>query len=329
MTNSEYLKKLNDNLMRELTRQEGAMPPGFNRKRFALNCVTLIQDMLKDQSKVDKLMTITLESIVSCMMKGAYLGLDFFNGECYAIPYGPSKRDIEDAKRRGTTAHGKMNFQTDYKGEIKLAKKYSKNPIKDIYAKVVRKGDEFCEEVDGGAQRIYFRPQPFSDAEMIGTFAIATFTDGSMIYETMSAKEVESVRQSYSKAPDSDAWKKSTGEMYKKTVLRRLCKLIDLDFDNIEQAMAFNEGGDADFTRASESRPLAIPEKEEPVNVVEQIKNAKKSEPVPAPADREQRSGKQEPTEQEDEFAQFEQQYMADMNGSRPDNYDDDIEMPF
>lgn len=32
------------------------------------------------------------------------------------------------------------------------------------------------------------------------------------------------------------------GEMYKKTVLRRLCKLIELDFDTIEQYRAFEEG---------------------------------------------------------------------------------------
>ena len=42
MTNAEYLQQINDNLMQELTKQEGAMPPGFNRKRFAMNCVTMI-----------------------------------------------------------------------------------------------------------------------------------------------------------------------------------------------------------------------------------------------------------------------------------------------
>ena len=34
--------------------------------------------------------------------------------------------------------------------------------------------------------------------------------------------------------------------MYKKTVLRRLCKLIDLDFD-VKQQQAFNDGGDFSF----------------------------------------------------------------------------------
>ena len=64
----------------------------------------------------------------------------------------------------------------------------------------------------------------------------------SMMYDTMSSEDIENVRNTYSKAKDSQAWKSSTGEMYKKTVLRRLCKLIDLDFDNIEQQKAYEDG---------------------------------------------------------------------------------------
>mgnify|MGYP000301332185 CR=1 FL=1 len=36
-----------------------------------------------------------------------------------------------------------------------------------------------------------------------------------------------------------------------KTVLRRLCKLIDLDFDNIEQQKAYEDGGDVVFNQQS------------------------------------------------------------------------------
>lgn len=334
MTNAEYLQQINDNLMQELTKQEGAMPPGFNRKRFVLNCVTMIQDMMKDSYKLEKLMTVSMDSVITCLMKGAYLGLDFFNGECYAIPYGPSGKEVAEAKKTGRRAVGKMNFQTDYKGEIKLAKKYSKNPIKDIFAKVVREGDEFYEEVDGGVQKVYFKPRVFSNADMVGAFAIATFKDGSMIYETMSREEIEAVRTGYSKAPDSEAWKKSTGEMYKKTVLRRLCKLIDLNFDNIEQMRAFDDGGDAEFNQIPEkARPLAIPAKENPIDVSAQIRSAKKAEPVPVQVQKpsQQKAAQQEPTRQEtqqqdDEFARFEQQY-EDWQPDIPEGYEN--ELPF
>ena len=320
MTVPEYLKSINDNLMKELTKNEGAMPPGFNKKRFALNCVALIQDMLQDKYKAEKLMTVTMDSVITCLMKGAYLGLDFFNGECYAIPYGPSKREQDEAMKGGYKAVGRMNFQTDYKGEIKLAKKYSKNPIKDIFAKVVREGDEFYEEVDGGVQKVYFKPRTFSNADMVGAFAIATFKDGTMIYETMSKEEIEHVRDTYSKAKDSQAWKESTGEMYKKTVLRRMCKLIDLNFDNIEQIRAFDEGGDAEFAQIQDKgRPLALPSREDPIDVSAQIRNARKKEPVPAKQSAtgtvKQEQRQPEPRQQDqamtqdDEYAMFEQQY--------------------
>ncbi|RKI36828.1 hypothetical protein D7V86_24895 [bacterium D16-51] len=67
-----------------------------------------------------------------------------------------------------------------------------------------------------------------------------------MMYDTMTVAEMEETKKNYSKAQNSKAWKNSPGEMYKKTVLRRLCKLIDLDFDNIEQQMAFQDGSDFD-----------------------------------------------------------------------------------
>ena len=66
------------------------------------------------------------------------------------------------------------------------------------------------------------------------------------MYDTMTVAEMENTRKVFSKAQNSKAWKDTPGEMYKKTVLRRLCKLIDLDFDNIEQQKAFQEGSDFD-----------------------------------------------------------------------------------
>ena len=222
---------------------------------------------MKDNKKKEQLEKINPETIPVCLAKAAYLGLDFFNGECYAIPYG-----------------GNLTFQTDYKGEIKLCKRYSKNKIKDIFAKVVRQGDFFMEEVDGGKQNVQYRPKPFSNEQMIGAFAIVVFEDGSMMYDTMSSEDVENVRNTYSKMKDSQAWKSSTGEMYKKTVLRRLCKLIDLDFDNIEQQKAYEDGGDVVFNQQSlpgaTTGQALLPENDKPVDAFAAIKAQKQAEPV-------------------------------------------------
>lgn len=204
------------------TKQE-ALPKDFNKARFLQNCMTVLQDT----KGIEQCQPIT---VARTMLKGAFLGLDFFNKECYAIPYNDT-----------------LQFQTDYKGEIKLAKKYSFNPIKDIYAKVVRQGDEFQESIKDGQQTIDFKPISFNNGEIIGAFAVCLFQDGGMIYETMPKQEIEGIRNNFSKAKNSPAWTKTPGEMYKKTVLRRLCKLIELDFDSIESKKTYNETSDFEF----------------------------------------------------------------------------------
>ena len=267
MTVEQWYGTINTGLTKKLTENKEALPAGFNQQRFILNCITVIQDMMKDNKKKEQLEKINPETIPVCLAKAAYLGLDFFNGECYAIPYG-----------------GNLTFQTDYKGEIKLCKRYSKNKIKDIFAKVVRQGDFFMEEVDGGKQNVQYRPKPFSNEQMIGAFAIVVFEDGSMMYDTMSSEDIENVRNTYSKMKDSQAWKSSTGEMYKKTVLRRLCKLIDLDFDNIEQQKAYEDGGDVVFNQQSlpgaTTGQALLPENDKPVDAFAAIKAQKQAEPV-------------------------------------------------
>lgn len=201
-----------------IKKQLNAMPQGFNQTRFLQNCITV----LRETRDIEK---CTAESIALTLIQGAYLDLDFFRRECYAIPYA-----------------GKLQFQTDYKGEIKLVKKHGTRKIKHIYAKVVREGDALDIKILEGKPELNFKPMPFNDKPLLGAFAVVVFDDGSLEYDTMSTKEMEATRKNYSKCPDSPAWKKSPEEMYKKTVMRRLCKMIDLEFDNQDQQRAYEEG---------------------------------------------------------------------------------------
>lgn len=293
ITAEQYVERIRAGLVKKLEENINALPDGMNRDRFVLNCITVIQDMMADGKKRSKLQDVNIDTIPVCFMKGAFLGLDFFNGECYAIPYGKD-----------------MQFQTDYKGEIKVCKKFSHNAIKDIFAKNVRKGDVFQERIEGGKQNIIFEPQPFSDAEIIGTFAIVVFKDGSMLYDTMSKAEIEHIRKTYSKAANSPAWENSPGEMYKKTVIRRLCKLIDLDFDAVEQIRAFEDGGDATFDqmRITGTPQATLPDNGGVVNAFEQARTQQKEkDPVSAEDPSAETPKAQE--QYENEFAQFEQQY--------------------
>ena len=162
------------------------------------------------------------------LLKGAYLGLDAMNKECYLIPYGNI-----------------LSFMIDYRGNVKLAKKYSIRPILDIYAKIVRLGDDFEEVINNGVASINFKPLPFNNTGIIGAFAVCVYEDGGLMYETMSLTDLENTRKS-SKASNSPAWTRFTGEMYKKTVLHRLCKNIELEFGNNEQRKYFMEDMEID-----------------------------------------------------------------------------------
>jgi len=193
-----------------------ALPKDFNKARFIQNTLALLNDHPELQ-KYGK------EQILAGLMKGAVLGLDFYNKEAYLVPYGNS-----------------LNYQTDYRGAKKLAKKYSIRPILDIDAKIVREGDDFQETVDGGKTSFRFSPKPFNDSKIIGAFAYVTYADGGMMVDTMSLADLEMTRK-HSKAQNSMAWKDFTSEMYRKTVLHRLCKHIELDFENPAQRELFTE----------------------------------------------------------------------------------------
>ena len=211
-----------------------ALPPEFNKTRFVQNALALLNDneVLAEYSK-----KYGSTKIIAGLLKGAYLNLDFVSSEAYLIPYG-----------------SKLQFMPSYRGCVKLAQKYSIRPIKDIYAKVVRKGDEFKEKIIDGQPTIDFLPLPFNDDDIIGAFAVCQYQDGGMQYDVMSLKELEQTRKA-SKMANGMAWK-FLEEMYKKTVLRRLCKHIQIDFDNPEQFKYFNEESQLDLKEKSKGASL-------------------------------------------------------------------------
>lgn len=202
-------------LTEKLDSMGDALPANFNKARFVQNALALVNEH-------PELGKYGASQIIAGLMKGAVLGLDFYNREAYLIPYG-----------------SQLNYQTDYRGAIKLAKKYSIRPIKDIASSVVREGDIFELQNDGGDQSFLFKPLAFSNGKIVGAFAYVLFEDGGMLMDSMSVEELENTRR-HSKASNSMAWKDFTSEMYRKTVLRRLVKHIELDM-NTEQRKVFNE----------------------------------------------------------------------------------------
>lgn len=207
-------------LTNSLNEVQNALPVGFNTSRFVQNAVALLNDNEGLQAFAKKNGTAQIKA---GLLKAATLGLDAMSKECYLVPYSNT-----------------LTFMPSYIGNVKLCKKYSIRKIKDIYAKLVREGDDFEESIVNGEQTINFKPKPFNNGEIIGAFAVCLYADGGVQYDTMSLADLENTRKA-SKASNSPAWTKFTGEMYKKTVLHRLCKHIEIDFDSLEQRNYFYE----------------------------------------------------------------------------------------
>lgn len=231
---NEVAVKFSEQLTDKLISYSGALPNNFNRDRFVQNCLAVMNEN-PELAKINK------AEVIQRLCKGAFLGLDFMNKECYLIPYGNT-----------------VQFQTDYKGECKFVKRYSIRKIKDIFAKVVREGDYFEEAVIDSVPAINFRPKPFNSAEIVGAFAVVLYEDGGIDYETMSVQDIQSVRNNYSKASQSKAWKYSFDEMAKKTVLRRLCKHIETDFESEEARSAWDEGSGMNFVQTDKGNPEEV-----------------------------------------------------------------------
>lgn len=226
---NEVVKSFSEKLTDKLVSVETALPKDFNRERFVQNCLSVMNEK-PELAKINK------AELVQGLCKAAYLGLDFMSKECYLIPYGNS-----------------VQFQTDYKGEKKFVKNYSIRPIQEIYAKVVREGDTFKEKIVDGRPSIDFEPLPFNGNDIVGAFAVVLYKDGGMEYEVMTTKDINSVRNNYSKASNSKAWKNSWDEMAKKTVLRRLCKHIETDFESVEARKVWEEASDSNVVKAEKS----------------------------------------------------------------------------
>lgn len=209
-------------MMKEsLIKVQGALPKDFNIERFTQNALAMLgnNQQLKDFAIKNKSGSAQIKA---GLMRGAYLGLDAMNKEFHLVPF----KDT-------------LNFMLDYRGAEKLCKKYSIRPIKDIYAKLVREGDYFEEGIKDNELCINFRPKPFNNGNILGGLAVCKFMDGGIKYETMSLEEMNKCR-SKSRASNSMAWAEFPETMYAKTVLHRLCKHIELDFDSVEQRQEFD-----------------------------------------------------------------------------------------
>jgi recombination protein RecT len=197
-----------------------ALPKAMNADRFTRILVT-------SAAREPKLLECDRTSFYQAAMTAAQLGLycDGVIGDAYLIPYGKQVQCIPG-----------------YKGLLKLVRRSGE--IGAVGAQVVYEGDLFRHR-KGDRESIEHEDMPGGGdgRPLVAAYAVAHFRAGGEPQRAvMHAWEIEKIREG-SPGKNSKPWKENTAEMYKKTVLRRLCKTLPMTAE-AETALAVAEAYD-------------------------------------------------------------------------------------
>jgi len=198
---------------------EEALPKHMSIKRFTRVAIAAI-------NQNSKLQEANRKTLYSSCMTAAQLGLftDGFLGEAYLVPY-----------------KGAVQCQVGYRGFLKLARQSGE--ISYISAAVVYKNDRFSYEL-GDNEYISHHPTLEERGSMICVYAIAKFKDGSLQRVVLTKEDVMKIKLSSQGAGSKfSPWVTFEEEMWKKTAIKRLCKLLPLNTE-AQQALAISDQTD-------------------------------------------------------------------------------------
>lgn len=247
------LTMFKDELVRLIENGKEAIPKDVNVKRLFMNALMAVN---KDYvlQKVIRKRPIEIAGIVFNFIT---LGLDMLEGECYII-YDEEKDETVVIR--------------DYKGERKIAMKYSIYPIREMYARTVYEKDTYGFD---DMNKFYHKHDPFSlkRGKKVGAFCTVIYESGVVQTEFVNLEEIDEVKKN-SKTADSEnsAWIRWEDSMFNKTATRKALKMIPLDFDNVELQTAYREtDNDIDFSEFKQRDNVEeIIVQEEP-DVVEEV----------------------------------------------------------
>lgn len=167
-------------------------------------------------------------------------------------------------------------------GLIKMARR--SGDVSDIRAHIVYQNelDEGrFDYVVGDEERLEHSPILFGEkGEAVAAYAIAKLKDGTIVREFMDRAQIEKIRRSSPQQRKHEnpagIWQQWTEEMWKKTVIRRLCKRLDLSAEDYRRMMVEQDAPDPirDITPKDEPRQnlaAKLAEQEAPKEVAGEI----------------------------------------------------------
>lgn len=182
-----------------------ALPDICTPERFMRICVTAI-------TKTPKLAECSQESLMSCLLDAAQLGLEPDGRKAHLIPYG-----------------NKCTLIIDYKGMVELVKRSGE--VVTIHASAVCENDEFAANMGKIDRHVIDYKKERGPAYCY--YAFAEMKDGSIQSEIMTLAEVMAIKKR-SKSGNAGPWVTDFEEMAKKTVFRRLCKWLPMQSEAVQ-----------------------------------------------------------------------------------------------
>ncbi len=202
-----------------------------------------------------KLATCTRASLVGAMLEIAALKLEpGVLGEAWVIPFRDRRHNVVEAQ-----------VIVGYKGMLKLARNSGR--VGKIDSDVVYEKDLF-DWRKGTRQYLDFRKSDDEDrGKRISAWAdseiwVENARDPSRQFEVMLAREVLAIKNSAPSAKASTSpWKTDEESMWRKTVLRRLCKFLPSDPESrLTRAVGIDDLLDANRTQDLRANAADLPE---------------------------------------------------------------------
>ena len=159
---------------------------------------------LKNSSSGNLLQQCTQDSVYNALLDMVTQGLSPAKTQCYFIPYG-----------------NVVKLTRSYFGTMKVVKQLPE--VKDIYAQIIFKGDEFeAENVDGRWKFVSHKSSWKNQDNLIeGAYCVIEKTDGEKILTIMTKKEID---KSWAQAKTKNVQNNFPQEMAKRTVINRAAK---------------------------------------------------------------------------------------------------------
>ena len=220
-----------------------ALPRHMTPERMMRIVLTTVQ-------RTPQLLECSPRSILGCVVEASQLGLepDGILGHAYLVPFWNKH-----------TQQRECQLIPGYKGLIDLARRSGQ--LSTIYAQVVYEKDRF-EFAYGLDPKLVHVPSGDPDpGAVVAAYAVARLKDGSVQFDVMWRHQIDRIRQR-SRAGDSGPWVTDYEEMAKKTVLRRLCKMLPCSVE-LQRAVALDELASAGMSQQmGRSLEVEVPEEE-------------------------------------------------------------------